>query len=273
MPTWDEAAAEIDAGHSNIRLARRRWFPWISRTPIAITGPSGSGKTELWRQLTGRPAKDKLSDKADEGYAFLRRRKSLALETIPGQASPERDDLFDRLFGPGKRLKGIIFVASYGFSYVWPELANQVAAELGNPANLTAALRERNFGREYDSYKETCDRIRRKFARPGEARLRPDWLLVIVNKADLYWPNISDAKDYYTFGCNSQFDEETQRLFRDLGGLAGFTYKTIPAAMRPVGYNFLSDRWSFNTDSALSAEQRDASLYSIVKTLEELCGL
>lgn len=278
MPNWDQAVSEISAGTTNIDIQKRHWAPWIPRTLIAITGSSGAGKTELWRRLTGRKVKDARSTAPDEGYYFPRRRISLALDTIPGQPSPERDKLLDELFGINFRLSGIVFVACYGYDYIWPSLSDMVAASDLKPDRREQRpyehqLRDRNIRRELDNYRDTCNRIRQKTSGAESRNNRPRWLAVIANKADLYWPEIHNARNYYTFGCNSEFDEITQKLIEDTRNLVQFTYRVIPAIMNPIGYSFQSDLWSYETPSKLSTAASKASLHTVARTLEELCDI
>lgn len=271
MPTWDEVVREILSGQTSAALVDRQWRPWVSRVPIVITGSSGAGKTELWRRLTGEDAPDELSELADEGYSFPQRRTSLAIETIPGQGLQERVRLLDQIFSCQTRLSGVIFISCYGFDYIWPSLSNAVGRDLG--AKNLSALRVRNKRRELVSYQETCDRILQKFSCPTSPDLRPRWLMVIANKADLYWGERNQARTYYTFGSKSPFDNITQQLFADLGSIQQFSYRAIPAAMRPRGYKFRSDPFSYEGKSKLAPAQCESSFHAVIETLGELCAI
>jgi hypothetical protein len=271
MLTWNQSIERIimaSGGSPDLRTGIR--WPWISRLPVVVTGFSGCGKTELWRRLTLKHADDKLSKVPDQGYYFREKKRStLALTTIPGQLSDVQTILSDTFFlKPSTKVNGIVFVACYGYHFIWPEQVEAVTSIL--PSFSLHGLRDRNSLEELATFNLTCDFIRRKWSTSPEAN-RPKWLLVLCNKVDLYKNEADDANDYYKLGFGSDFGHLAGTLTAKLAG-GGFRYHVLPTALRPRDYLFDSPRGNLKMTSGLKQPQCDASLKLLVDTLEELCG-
>lgn len=272
MTTWLDGVNAIREGHSSDLTSKNRWYPWITRIPIVVMGGPGAGKTAIWRRLTGHSAPDAMSTRIDQGYfGRARRRRNVAITTIPGQESQERYLDLDRYFGSTTMLNGVIFVASFGFDHIWSSASDATAAEIGRCD--IEHLSDYNMRRELRAFQETCARIRQKHLIAKGSDLRPKWLLVLVNKVDLYWDAIEGAQRYYAPGCGSEFDIEAEQLLKGLGTLTQFQYEVLPMTLSPLGYSFRSNRGDIPIDSQLEQRHADASLQLLVDTLETLCEL
>jgi hypothetical protein len=269
MLTWDQAVERISQSDGAPSLKSGIRWPWISRLRVVVTGSSGCGKTELWRHLTLKDKPDEISQGSDEGYYFRKKGHSaLALTTIPGQISDKRTQLNDKFFsGPGK-LNGVVFVAAYGYNFIWPGKVESVATSL-NPFSLNK-LRDRNSIEELQTFDETCKFIAEKWSKSSEEN-RPKWLLVLANKVDLYWSDVGDAYGYYRLGA-SDFGRSAEILTSKLSG-SGFRYHVLPTAFQPRDYEFDSTiLGNLKTASSLSREQCEASVNVLVDALEDLSG-
>jgi hypothetical protein len=236
------------------------------RTPVAVAGNAGAGKTRIWSQLTRTPAAYDMSVATDDGYMMrLTARHRLALITIPGQISRPRAIAMDEVFDVRRRLSGVIYVASYGYDHVWPNEADQVASTL-RPHDLRR-LRSYNRRQELSNFTDVRNAILKKFLRQPD--LAPTWLLVLVNKLDLYWPEADAAWGYYQPNSNSRFNSMAQELVQRMG-TASLNYRVLPVAARPIGFNFQSSRGSITAPSYLSQDQCAASIRCLVDTLGEL---
>jgi hypothetical protein len=267
MTTWDQGVAALAKASPPPEHRQGHWLPWLGRVPIVITGASGAGKTEVWRRLTGKQAPDAPSKSVEEGYLFpIRRRSRVAVTAIPGQVSKQRYDDLNFYFGPTGRLDGVVFVASFGFDRVWPQDIDLVANNL--PELTVDALRQRNVARELDSFRETCEQLRqRNFS---DRNLPVPWLLVVVNKVDLFSTELETAGSYYVPGGGSQFDQIIDRLKGDLGNAAGFRYDVLPVCLRPADYVFSSYRGTLAVRSQLDQSRAYSSIDLIIQTVKEL---
>ena len=271
MPTWIEAVEALERPTTLEPTEHRHWLPWNHRTPILITGSAGAGKTEIWRQLTQRSAPDQRSGRPDEGYSFLpgRRKRTLTITTIPGQTSAERFRDMKWFFGESTILEGVIFVATFGFDTIWPDEAEEVASST-SPLNIDT-LSDRNIGLELDSFRETCGKLSEKRLLT-DGRVGPHWLLVLVNKVDLYWDGIRNAQNYYARGCDSVFDRIAQTLIRQVGPWGSFRYDVLPVTLNPQDYSFASNSLRLGSATQLGSPHADASRHTLLRVLGDLCG-
>lgn len=261
---WTQATDRIAAASpSSLQLEQRR-YAGLARIPVIITGNSGAGKTRLWSALTGKKFVDSSSRNTDDGYLFQAHRTPIALVTVPGQDSLPRFSTLRQVFGPGSRLDGVIFVASFGYDHLWPgRPANSAAAGL---ASITEQeLLEWNRRLERDAFREICTRISEMSA----FRSPPHWLLVVVNKVDLYWNRIGDAAQYYMPGGKTEFDKIATDLLVGVG-MNNLKYDIVPCATSPGNYAFDSARGRISTASQLDKTQCSAAVRCVIDKLEEL---
>jgi hypothetical protein len=266
MTLWTDGVAALAREAPEPTYKQKRRLPWVERVPIVVTGASGAGKTEVWRRLTGKQARDAASGDVEEGYLFpLRKRSRVTITAIPGQFSKNRYEDLNFYFDPSGRLSGVVFVAAFGFDRVWPPDVDLIANSL-DPLTLDT-LRQRNVERELESFRETCEQLRRR--NMGDRNRRTPWLLVVVNKADLFISELDDAANYYLPGCKSAFDQIVGRLRADIGSAAGFRYDVVPACLRPADYVFSSNRETFRVSSQLAQPCSYSSIELIIQTVKE----
>ena len=209
-----------------------------------------------------------MSLATDDGYMVTLAKRPITLTTIPGQISRNRTVVLDELFAPDAFLSGLIFVASNGYDHIWPGLTDTVAAGLRS-FDLDA-LRERNRLAELENFREICTRIRDKYTRAPD--LAQPWVLILVNKFDLWASNVGEAEEYYLPECGSDFDMILQNLKDDLGNAAAFRHYLLPLATEKAEYKFQTSRGSLVAPSILDDSQCNASLKCLVETLEALRG-
>lgn len=271
MPTWAEGLAAIENSPETQPLEKDPLPKRRVHSPVVVTGYAGSGKTAIWRHLTGREAPNRLSRDVDQDWLPLRQaNRRTAITTIPGQTSTGRTVRLERYFGRDTIVGGVVFVATFGFNHIWPQQADIVAAELGNVDKIH--LSNWNSKRELESFQETCREIRRKYQATSDPAYRPKWLLVIVNKVDLYWDALDEAAKYYLPDAKSPFNEQARRLQKDIGQL-DFEYSVLPAIADPAPYVFQSNFGGFTIESQLEDRHAHASLLTIGSALEVLSGL
>ena len=174
----------------------------IGNTQILTLGCPQVGKTSLSMRLA-----EKTLD------CFEATRPSSKIETLPipidsrlhrcrvlpGQSSLNRDKgLISSLCG-NPSLKGLMYVCSYGHSYQNIECENSKSVD---------KLLERNRELELEEFAANIPFI--KLA-------KPKFLLIAVNKVDLYWEQLGQARDYYTIGSGSRFDQLISKLVNAIG--------------------------------------------------------
>jgi hypothetical protein len=209
-----------------------------------------------------------MSLSTDDGYMIRRNQHAHSITTIPGQYSKERDYAMSLMFGEETRLAGVIFVASFGYDFIW-NYSEQAASEM-DPYDIDQ-LRKRNKRRELSNFEEICMQIDRKRVL-APAEFCPKWLLVIANKADLYWDERDDARNYYKLGGDSDFALRAKRFQAEVGvgRHSPMEYKLLPLATKPAPFAFHSTEGSLQAPTKLTDAQCNASLRCLVDTLGEL---
>jgi hypothetical protein len=163
---------------------------------IAVTGMPGVGKTVLVDHLAGAGLKDSYRPpgKSRGVERGLRRAKGLRLNfrTIPGQVSPIRIQGLDDLFNAKRPVAGLIHVVANGYSDIRAEFAR---AQLEREMSLED-FRTAQFQAEIHDLETTLSYARGAMARGH----RPFWVLVAVNKVDLWSSDeaVAEARRRYT---------------------------------------------------------------------------
>ncbi|HLN26717.1 MAG TPA: hypothetical protein VK395_03175 [Gemmataceae bacterium] len=156
------------------------------RTAIAITGVAGVGKTVLLDYLCGKgyhaqykvpPQSQKL-----ERPKLRNSGKRLSFLIVPGQldAGP-RGEALDKVFRNKKCVHGIIHVAAYGYASVRGESSRRILLEDLEIDDIEK-YRAYHLEQEIRELQETC----RAIVDSHRKRHTPSWLLLAVDKVDLY---------------------------------------------------------------------------------------
>lgn len=186
------------------------------KSDIAVLGRSAVGKSVLTERLRGLP--NDLSwtaptlSRAVETAVVSLKKAPLILRTIPGQTSRERDDGIHEAMSSHGKLNGIIYVTDWGYTSVRDEALRQDMIASHGLEKLEDA-RKFNLESEIRDFEEVTARIRESVARCG----RPKWLLIAVNKADLFYDKIDEAQAYYHPRLNSPFTAPLRRMIEQVG--------------------------------------------------------
>ena len=270
-PDWQEAVNRVGGSGLVKRLSPRKRIPFRKpRVPVVITGASGAGKTELFSLLTGNKVPSGMSLTTDEGRRYIEHQKAVhSLITIPGQASKERKLAQNFVFGNEARISGLIHVCCYGFNEIWSTNRRQLIRSLNerNLENLIEANRENELGELKETLRLVHDKIRDE---PRE--LHPKWIIVLVNKADLFWNDINDARGYYHPLDNriSRFKSELLDFENSIGSVTPLRVEVLPFATMSKDYNLQDVKFSAQVTSQLTSFEREDLNSTFFQLLEEL---
>ena len=135
------------------------------------------------------------------------------IRVIPGQNVDERHKGLDESLRKNKKLEGIIYVVDWGYTDVKDATSkSRIIAEGTDSLNK---LRDLNLTRELDDFKYICRKIVETFAL-GTA---PKWLLIVVNKVDLFFDKneLDAAQAYYHPKGTSEFSRAIQEFVSEVG--------------------------------------------------------
>lgn len=196
------------------------------RTDVVVVGRPGAGKSVLMERLGGQTGDinwqpPSVSSSVESAVLALGQ-KPLIIRTIPGQDSRERANGLHEALNSHKSLQGIIYVADWGYN---AERQAPVAHDRINREGIDTIEKVRSFNldAELEDFRGIAQRIKDTHARTGE----PIWLLVVVNKADLFFRKLGDAQSYYHHGIPSNFSALVNDIIKSVGANS-FRYETIP---------------------------------------------
>lgn len=183
---------------------------------ILVTGTAGAGKSVLMSHYHGEA--NQLSWRTP-GVSPSTEIKPIPIgdwtqivHVIPGQHGFERTTAFDVGFSKTASLKGVIHVVDWGYTAVRDDAVRAQLINVEKVSNIHL-LRARSLKVELDEFKSVCNYVRAAVA----AKRGPKWLVIAVNKVDLFIDGITDAQAYYELDQNSDFVKVLNELLIDVG--------------------------------------------------------
>ena len=193
-------------------------------TNIVVVGRPSVGKTLLTKHLNGKITiqTDKPELSLDVEVDVLRLKKwSKIISTIPGQLMAEREQGLEKAFDRHDELEGVIYVVDWGYTKTWNKIAEKELISKG--ITDVNALREYNLETEREDFKHILAKIRQAISN----NRGPKWLLIAVNKADLFYDEIDEAQKYYDPNFKSEFTDILND-FLDFVGRKNFKCISLP---------------------------------------------
>lgn len=233
---------------------------------LAFTGMQGAGKTVLLDHLTGKAQgkdykKPRQSQALERGIVKSPGRR-IRVAVVPGQNAEPRYVALDQLFHGRQPVQGVVHVVSYGYASTRNEdEAKAMVKEL--KLSTLAKYAKYQMERELEDLEQTCEAIRashRKHHAPG-------WLLLAVDKIDLYHDRLSKAREYYSSMNNSPFTARLRALARQVGE-DFFRWEAAPVC--GVLEEFI---WNSKAEvPQIDQAARDAYLVQFLELLKSYCG-
>jgi len=233
---------------------------------VVFTGMGGAGKTVLFDHLSGAAFSPHYKPPSEASQAvevgkLPGRKKRIRVSVVPGQESQPRLQSLKELFYGDKPINGIVHVVSNGFVEIREAGSREVLInDVG--LNTMQRFRDHQLREEVEDLDATCDAIRQS----AQTHHMPNWMIVAVNKCDLYVDQIEQARLYYSAPKDSPFFTRLVELEKQLGS-DNFRWTVMPVC------SWLEDfEWNGNTrKSRLNVKQRNALLSRFATTLESYC--
>jgi GTPase SAR1 family protein len=234
------------------------------RNKVVITGSAGVGKTVFSNYLTGAAYKQeytspqKPSDNLEvTRMDILNQKDRIYLNVIPGQDSLVRREVLQEI--NESIIDVMIHVVANGMSRLE---TNSQLLRAGQGQSLHD-YRQEIFGKEIDAIDETCELMRSSYFKNP----RPQRLLVVFTKVDLYHDSIETAMDRYSEQGQSGFSKRVS-ILRDQIGSDNFVWDTLPFCGRLDG--FTHDGKAFYKPQ-LTEDQRNKFVRSVREKLISVC--
>ncbi|MCD0466259.1 GTPase domain-containing protein [Flavobacterium sp. ENC] len=195
-------------------------------TDIVILGRPAVGKSLFCSHLYG--------ETTNLGYDLPRTSKDVEtkaislgnwaeiVRVIPGQGTRERIAALGSIFEAEQVPDGIIYVVDWGYTDPRDSVVKKTMID-EEQIDTIEKLREFNLNIELEDFAEVLKLIKETYVK----RKGPKWIIIAVNKVDLYFDKIDDAEKYYNLGNNSPFAKLLEETLNHIGKL-NIKCKVIP---------------------------------------------
>jgi hypothetical protein len=175
------------------------------KTNIVIIGRPSVGKSILCHHLNGKVnIKYNLPETSEETETEIVKLKNWTkiIRVIPGQPSNERYSGLDEAFNSHKELEGLIYVVDWGYT---AEKNKLVRSKIINELKIDDIdkLRKYNLDNELADFTIIINSLKQSISQ-GRG---PKWIMIAVNKVDLYFNEIDEAQKYYDPSFKSNFSD------------------------------------------------------------------
>lgn len=266
---WTTAASLVirtgKQGYENRHSIQRYWTilkAHLDRgdTQVVITGHAGAGKSVLAAQMHGR-ARDLAFEIPGESTqvevdAIQLGDWTKLVRVLPGQ-SGSRTAGEIQTFQQNKSLDGVIHVVDFG--YVAPRdpvIAQSMIDD--DKIDTIEKLRSRNLRLEAEDLKVLLADINKL----NDSCKRPRWLIIAVNKIDLFMAERNEALKHYHPNGNSDFSRMLSQFQKEIGS-KNFGIYIVPVCAYETDFS-----WNNTTQvTGLDAREHHAMLREFVKSV------
>ncbi|MCQ4251656.1 GTPase domain-containing protein [Pseudomonas stutzeri] len=214
----------------------------LGKPNIAITGRAGVGKSVLASYYHGE-ANGLRWYKPDSSQDVEIKPITVGdwtkiVHVIPGQQSKERSVSLSQALHQNVGLEGIIHVVDWGYTAIRDEAVRQQMVSQGT--ETIEDFRALNLKLELEDLKLVLHAIDLSISSGGG----PKWLIIAVNKIDLYKDAMFAARSYYCPEFESEFTDELNSLLKAVGK-HNLNISCIPVCPSPEGFRW--NKESINT--------------------------
>ena len=214
---------------------------------IIVTGRSGTGKSVLASHFHGEA---NSLDWAEPGTSPDVEIKPITIgdwtkivHVIPGQNNSERARSLDLALNKTEGLSGIIHVVDWGYTAIRDNVIRSEMVEREGISSIDE-LRNRNLSLELEDFESMLDKISMSIAN-GRG---PKWIVLAVNKIDLYECVMDEAKKYYHPQCEGKFSKKINTLYQ-IVGKNNIKIHCIPVCSMPEPFHWNNESVSSQIDS------------------------
>jgi hypothetical protein len=234
-------------------------------TDIVVTGHSGAGKSQLASQMHGR-ARELIYQVPEESTsveveAITLNEWSKLVRVLPGQAGRRTHGEIE-VFDENNSLEGVIHVVDFG--YVTPRDPVQSTNLVNHGYDDIEKLRKLNLETEYNGIVELLSTISKQRAKHH----CPKWLVIAVNKVDLFPEEQSNALSFYHPDGGSKFGNAL-KAFHERVGKDAFGIYIVPCCAYETDFIWNGRK----VETSLKRHEQDELLNDFMKTIVRISDI
>lgn len=235
----------------------------FGKAQIIVTGAPNAGKSLLSAQIHGKGRElffvTPEASSTVEASAIQFGEWTRLVKVLPGQVGLRTEGELDA-YAKRSALEGIIHVVDWGYSVPRDPVVLQSWVEQDGVVTIEQ-LRTQNLQTELDALKLELGNVRKLH----HQEKRPKWLVVAVNKVDLFFDQLPSALKYYHPDGGSPFSRALSELQKDLG--------TSNFAVYVMNVCAHEERMVFNghiVESSLEKGKKDELLRNFSRTVSKI---
>lgn len=184
----------------------------LGKPSVIITGRAGAGKSVLASHYHGEA---NTQDWNEPGTSTDVEIKPITIgdwtkivAVIPGQSSLERA----KALGQANELDGVIHVVDWGFTSIRESAVKREMIERKGIDSIEK-IREHNLNLELKDFELMLDKLSISISN----KKGPKWIVIAVNKVDLFEKDLLEAEKYYNPLCTSKFTDIVKSFYETVG--------------------------------------------------------
>ena len=208
----------------------------LGKPSVIVTGRAGVGKSVLVSHYHGEA---NTQDWNETGTSSDVEIKPITIgdwtkivAVIPGQNSPERARSLDAALNKTNDLDGVIHVVDWGYTSIRESaIRNEMIESKG--IDTLDKIREHHLALELKDFELMLERLSMSISN-GRG---PKWLVIAVNKVDLFEKDLSKVEQYYSPSCTSEFSKKIQSFYNTIGS-HNIKIITVPVCPMPESFEW-----------------------------------
>ncbi|WP_124551829.1 GTPase [Methylophilus methylotrophus] len=265
------SARTAKMGYDNISTIQKYWTVFkakldLGETQIVVTGHSGAGKSILTAQIHGS-ARNLYYELPGESLTTEVEAISIGewtklVRVLPGQKSRRIKGEINT-FENNKSLEGVIHLVDFGYVSPRDSTSAQILIDK-DKLDTIEKLRERNLKLEIQNLKDVLNDIHKLYHK----HQRPKWLLIAVNKVDLYLDQKDKALAHYHPDGISEFSK-TLSEFQSILGKQNFAIYVSNVCAHEDNFEWNN----YIEPSKLKKQEQNTILRSFSETLTHITAI
>lgn len=188
----------------------------LGKPSVIVTGRSGVGKSVLASHWHGEANSQDWNEPGTSSDIEIKPITigdwTKIVAVIPGQNSRERARALDQVLNKTDDLEGVIHVVDWGYTSIREPVIKMEMIE-NKEIDTIDKIRRHNLELELKDFELLLEH----FAISISNGRGPKWLVIAVNKVDLFEKEILDAEKYYNPSCTSVFAEKINSFLKNVG--------------------------------------------------------